>query len=544
MRQAVAARPRQALAFTVEGPYTATIALAGLLLATAAVLLYAGQHLTFFYDEWDFILGRRGSSIGTYLHPHNGHLSLFPVVVYKILLSIFGLRHYLPYRVVSIALHLLGSGLLYVLVRRRIGPWLALVATAILLFMGTAYQDLLWPFQISYLGSVAGGLGALALLERPGARRDGWVAALLILSLSSSGVGIAFLVACAVLLIAQRVPLPRLWVVVVPALLFAAWYIGWGSGEGTSAHAIANAPQYVANAAGGAVAGIAGLSASTWGAPLLVGLAFALFFAWRSHRPGGPTPLLLAAGAGALAFWTLSAIARAGFAEPTASRYLYIGAVFILLICAEARLGTGLRGAWLLIAAILLAGALIGNLRMLRDGERQLRSQDAVVRASLGVVEIAAPVVDPTFVAEPGYAPQIPAGHYLSAIRDFGSSALTAPELVHASESMREHSDAVLERAERISVTPVPSTVGRSCKYQPAPSDLALSPGQTLLLRAAPGPVTPIYVRRFAGAFSAVPFTGIAGGTGGIMRFPADRATALPWHIRAVTARRVKACIG
>jgi len=40
------------------------------------------------------------------------------------------------------------------------------VATAILLFMGTAYQDLLWPFQISYLGSVAGGLGALALLER------------------------------------------------------------------------------------------------------------------------------------------------------------------------------------------------------------------------------------------------------------------------------------------------------------------------------------------------------------------------------------------
>jgi len=465
-----------------------------------------------------------------------------------VLLSIFGLRHYLPYRVVSIALHLLCSGLLYVLLRRRIAPWLALVATAILLFMGTAYQDLLWPFQISYLGSVAGGLGALALLERTDPSRDGWVAVLLVLSLSSSGVGIAFQVACAVLLIAQRA-WRRFWVVVVPAVLFAAWYIGWGSSEGTSAHAIANAPQYVANAAGGAVSGIAGLSASTWGAPLLVALTIALVFAWRGHQPGGPTPLLLAAGAGALAFWTLSAVARAGFAEPTASRYLYIGAVFILLICGEARLGTGLHGAWLLIAGILLAGALIGNVRMLRDGERQLRTQDTVVRASLGVVEVAAPVVEPTFVAEPDYAPQIRAGHYLSAIRAFGSPALTEPELEHAPESMREHSDAVLERAERISVTPGSSATGRSCKYQAtaapnAPRDLDVSPGQTLLLGATPGPANPIYVRRFAGAFPASPLGTIAGGRSAVIRFAADRAPSIPWHVGLAAASRVHACIG
>src|SRR5436305_3106217 len=46
-----------------------------LLFAAAVVLLYAGRHLTFFYDEWDYVLGRRGSSVAAYLDPHNGHLS-------------------------------------------------------------------------------------------------------------------------------------------------------------------------------------------------------------------------------------------------------------------------------------------------------------------------------------------------------------------------------------------------------------------------------------------------------------------------------------
>src|SRR5947207_5143984 len=110
-----------------------------LLFAAAVVLLYAGRHLTFFYDEWDYVLGRRGSSVAAYLDPHNGHLSLFPVVVYKILFAIVGLRHYTPYRVAAIAVHLTCGVMLYTLARRRISPWLALVPTTLLLFMGTAF---------------------------------------------------------------------------------------------------------------------------------------------------------------------------------------------------------------------------------------------------------------------------------------------------------------------------------------------------------------------------------------------------------------------
>ncbi len=171
-------------------PSPATGVLLLLLLAAAAVLLYAGRHLTFFFDEWSWILGRRGGGSGTFLDPYNGHFSLFPIAVYKLLFATVALRHYTPYRVVGVALHLLCCVLLYILVRRRVGPWLALVPTALLLFMGTASQDLLWPFQIGFFSSVAGGLGALALIED--GRSDVLACLLLVWSIVSSAIGIPF----------------------------------------------------------------------------------------------------------------------------------------------------------------------------------------------------------------------------------------------------------------------------------------------------------------------------------------------------------------
>src|SRR5579862_8876922 len=241
-------------------PSGATVALALLMAASALLLLYVGRRLTFFYDEWTFIVVRRGSSLGSYLDPHNGHLSLFPVLVYKALFATVGLRHYLPYRLVGVAMHLLCCGLLYVIVRRRLGPVGALLPTAILLFLGTAWQDLLWPFQIGYFGSIAGGLGALAVLDTdPPLRRTWPAAALLTWSILSSGVGIPFLFAAAALLLIRRAGWRHFWVVALPAVVYLAWYVGWGGGEQTNRAALLGAPQYIADAAAGAVAGLTGL---------------------------------------------------------------------------------------------------------------------------------------------------------------------------------------------------------------------------------------------------------------------------------------------
>ena len=94
------------------------------------------------------------------------------------------------------------------------------------------------------------------------------------------------------------------------------------------------------------------------------------------------------------------------------ARYVYIGAAFILLLAMEARLGASLRGAWALVAALAVVGAVVANLHVLRAGERALRGSDTEVRASMAAVELAAPVVAPTFVAAPVAAPQLSAGEY------------------------------------------------------------------------------------------------------------------------------------
>ena len=541
----------------------ATVVL-GLLLGLGAIfLLLAGRHLTFFYDEWSFIISRRGGSLDAYLSPHNGHLVLFPVIVYKLLFAIVGLRHYLPYQIVGVALHVLCCGLLYVLARRRVGPWVALAPTTLLLLLGSAWQDLLWPFQIGYFASIAGGLGALLALDDPERPRNGLVAALLTWAVVSSGVGLAFVVACGALVIARRDPWIRLWPMVVPIVIFGIWYVGWSTGESTSSDALLAAPQYVATAAASATAGIAGLDQS-WGAPLVIGLLLAVAIRWQRRAEGGPTPMLLAAGAGMLTFWVLAAITRAELAEPTASRYVYIGATFILLLAMEARLGASLRGAWALVAALAVIGAVVANLHLLRAGERALRASDTEVRASMAAVELAAPVVAPSFVAAPVAAPQLSAAEYLPAVRDLGSPAYSLSELERAPEGVRLHTDGVLTAAEGLALiapagassgalTNAPHAVsgrvarrGACTRLIPnaaaqATFEFTARPGTRLVFTPGQGVRGLLSVRRLAADYPPTPFPLLSDAPRELV-LPPDRAPQLPWSIRISTAGPIDVC--
>ncbi|MDX6664773.1 MAG: hypothetical protein QOG68_979, partial [Solirubrobacteraceae bacterium] len=110
----------------------------------AAVILYYGRGTTFFVDDWQWIAGRRDWTLATFLHPHNQHLSLIPIAIYKLLFVTVGIGHYWPYRVAVVAVHVLCSVLVFVLVRRRLGGWEAVVAGGLILFLGSATDDLLW----------------------------------------------------------------------------------------------------------------------------------------------------------------------------------------------------------------------------------------------------------------------------------------------------------------------------------------------------------------------------------------------------------------
>src|SRR5580704_12648571 len=68
----------------------ATLAWAGLavlLVGTGGFLYYIARGTTFWFDEWDWIAYRRGSDVGTFLRSYNGHFSLIPIAIYRLLFA-------------------------------------------------------------------------------------------------------------------------------------------------------------------------------------------------------------------------------------------------------------------------------------------------------------------------------------------------------------------------------------------------------------------------------------------------------------------------
>ena len=140
--------------------------------AAAAVLLSYGSELTFFQDSWEYLMRRREFTAAALFDPHNEHIVVLPVVIELLSLRIFGMSSMMPEMVVLVALLLGVAALLFVYVRRRLGPWPALFAATVLLFLGPGWQDLLWPFQLGFAGAALFGIATLLALENEEERWD------------------------------------------------------------------------------------------------------------------------------------------------------------------------------------------------------------------------------------------------------------------------------------------------------------------------------------------------------------------------------------
>jgi len=151
--------------------HPAVLLAAGAMALSGALLLHWFSRITFWRDEWGFLLHRRGWSVGTFLDPAGEHLSAPPILIYKLLLEATGMNSPRPYQVVAVLVFLLSVALLFVYVRGRAGKWLALAGVLPILFLGPSWTDLLFPYQIAFFGSKACGLAALLCLDR---RTRGW----------------------------------------------------------------------------------------------------------------------------------------------------------------------------------------------------------------------------------------------------------------------------------------------------------------------------------------------------------------------------------
>ena len=109
---------------------------------------------------------------------------------------------------------------------------------------------------------MAAGLGALLVIEREDKRGDALACALLILSFTFSELALPFVLGVGVAIAQARGPLRRAYVVVVPLLLYAVWYAGWGH-TGTSYlsfHNVANSPVYVLDGLASGLVSLLGLT--------------------------------------------------------------------------------------------------------------------------------------------------------------------------------------------------------------------------------------------------------------------------------------------
>ena len=533
------------------------------MMAVASTLLFViGKGLTFRYDEWAYIVYRRGWSVRTFLDPYNEHLSALPIATFKLLFASVGLSHYWPYRLTLIGFHLVCGALFFLLARRRVGPWLAVAASADLLFLGAAFDDLLWPVNVGFVGSTAAGLGALLFLDSGTRGRDLAASALVGISIASSGIGLAVAAGVLVEVLLRPTGPRRIWVPLVPLSLYALWFAldgprGLVAGGSVRVNVTA-VPAYLADAAAAAVGAVFGLGIA-WGRILLFCLIVVAVRQVRDRISVRFVSLLTMA----VTFWALTALARAQLHLPGSSRYLYFGAVLVLLLVVEAARGVQLRRPVLMAVAAIATFSVVANLDLLRHGEGELRTFNELLRPSLAALELAGPGTRADFRPDPEHAPPLTAGRYFAATSELGSPADTPAQLMREPEPLREAADLAFVGALGISARPMPRSVVLTTRPELVgePHGTAraagpcteisgiggvggeLAPHANALTVEAPAQAEAvIYVRRFADGYSAKPLAKIPSGQTRFLVLP-DRPGPGSWHVRLnAPTGRLKAC--
>jgi hypothetical protein len=535
--------------------------IAPILLAVAAVASFAlliawDSRLTFIADDWELLVVRHGWGASYFLDSFHGNVVLAPALVYKVMRELFGMGSATPYYVVAVATFVASAGLLYVYVRRRVGDWLALCVAALVLFLGAAFEDLFWAFQIGYFGSVAAGLGMLIALDRGDDRGDGIACVLLAVSLAFSSVGIPFAAgAIADLVLGRRPWRRRAYVALLPVGLYALWWIGWGhSGEQhVSAHNLLTTPKFVFQAAGAGITSLLGLATGDgsepsqphliWGELILVaGLGLGGWQLYRGRRISRGLAVALAVGLG---FWIAAGANRDIGRLPTSSRYQFPSGVFLLLVAAEMARGLRVPRIALAAAAAVTGLAIAGGISLMhREYDQRWVPYADTLRSSLAALDIAGPAADPAYPVDFSPTNRATAGAYLAATRKYGSPAFSESELAERPQGERAAVDLRIAQVEGLRLhPPAAGQATAACQTLRATSagetGLTLLHGGFTLANRTSGDVQ-VSLARFGDGFP-VGLGPVAPAVKTALDIPVDRSRR-PWTLGLIGDGPVRLC--
>lgn len=368
--------------------------------AAGALILGLGAGLTFFADEWAFIETRALADPTTWFVPHNEHWATLSILVYRALVETIGIGSYMPYLAMLLVLHLSVATLVYQLIRRSSGPWLALAASAIVLVLGGGFENLLWAFQIGFVGSVLAGLAAILVFDASPLtpRRAALGVVLILASLASSGgTGIICCVAVGLELLLDERRRAMAVLLAFPAAVYGAWYVTIGR-IGIEAHegvfqlgGLSDVPPFVFTGLSTLAGTIVGVGIDLGRIVLIVAILAAVVAAAR-RRTFAIAPRAIACLVAILVFYALISLARSSVGVDTATltRYTYVSTI-LLLVGLSAQVGQPdltsptARRAWMFGGALVLTLSLTWNIRLLVGGRELFADRAERTRALVTV---------------------------------------------------------------------------------------------------------------------------------------------------------------
>ncbi len=295
-------------------------------MGTGIFLLVGFTKFWFSRDEWDFIAhrGLRLANEGVF-YPHNEHWTTIPIIVWRAIFNVVGVRDYWLYALPLILAHLATVYLLWrFMLRHQIDVWVATLLAIAFAVVGVGGENLTFAFQLTFVGSVAFGLLAIDAIETDRT----WLAPLWCLcSLMCSDIGIPMIVACGFVVLVQRKPREAAIAVVPPTFIFLVWYAAIGHQGVTSGSALATGnvgglPDYVWTGLTSSFSGF--LDAPHFIGVLVVVVLIATAVVYRNAPAGlaaSVLPLYGFIGLGRL---------QLGTNQATFSRYSYVAVALVL----------------------------------------------------------------------------------------------------------------------------------------------------------------------------------------------------------------------
>jgi hypothetical protein len=371
----------------------------------------------FFFDEWAF-LRPGGSGLFT---AHVGHWSAAPTLIYDTLINVFGLESYIPYALCVTVLHLSAAHLIWrIALLCKVNPWIAMTMTTVFVFLGSGSENILWAFQIGFVGALVFGLLAflLAMTPKPSVGRFVAITALSLFSLTWSGTSLPLVAATAALLFARAGWRKATVYAGINALVYLAWYIPFALHAGPDTGGLALHKLFIAMPEFIGVMLIFGFG-SVFPVPVVGFLLLLAVAVWiivllvKRRRIPHSLPAFILLGA-AILFALLSAYSRAAMSVGSgrSSRYVYL--IVLLLIpvlgLALSRLARD-RTRWVAaisVALLLLAGyqGYVLGMSATEQSAIELGSQ-RLLSAALELHRQGVPGLNPDAIPDPRWAPDL-----------------------------------------------------------------------------------------------------------------------------------------